>query len=218
MVLAAAGAGTLYFQGYLQDHLTRNSCRTADLLLAGDDAAQTASTLICTYLCPCDFSPDVAARLALYDRKLIKGSADGIEDCIPCEGLGSRTMSSQEKDEINAFLAKYDLNIPTCLSLSTSQFHDRFFSSKQQAQFPLLSWLESAFTCAGLCTAVPLYCFSEVNTQAAELPTEPCFGALLDWVEEKSPIYGGVGLGLGGLLLVVSVFPAMLCCLRIARK
>jgi len=69
-----------------------------------------------------------------------------------------------------------------------------------------------------MCTSVPLYCFSDVENGAKTLPTEPCFGAFLDWVEEKSPIYGGVGLGLDGWLLVFSVFSALLCCLRVMRK
>lgn len=218
LVRAAAGAGTLYFQAYLQDHLTRNSCSTTELLQAGDDAEQTASTLLCTYLCPCDYTADVQKLISPYGYKLIKGSAASIRDCIPCEGLDDRLLSPDKKNEINAFLSQYDLNLSVCLSLSTSQFLDLFFTNKQQQVFPLLSWLQDSFSCAGLCTSVPIYCFSDVNNGASTLPTEPCFGAFLDWVDEKSPIYGGVGLGLGGLLLVFSVFSTLLCCLRVIRK
>jgi len=73
--------------GYLQDQLTRDSCRTGELLQAGDDAEQIASTLLCTYLCPCDFPPELQTKLGPYGRNLIKGSAASIEDCQPCEGL-----------------------------------------------------------------------------------------------------------------------------------
>lgn len=215
-MLAAAGAGTFYFQGYLDDHLTRNSCRTVDLLEQGDDAMQTGAEFMCSYFCPCDFDPQLQTLVAPYGRQLIKGSASEMENCIPCEGLADLTPAQTNK--INSYLAQYGHNLMTCRSMSNDDFLDLMFSGRAQQLFPLLSWLEKRFDCAGLCTATWVYSFSDVNNAVPQLPTKPCFGDLVDWVDEKGPIFGGIGVAFGGFLLIVSVFSFALCCLQILHK
>ena len=216
LMLAAAGAGALYFQRYLDDNLTRNECLKAELFEQGDEAMQTGAALMCTYLCPCDFDSQLQALVAPFGRKLIKGSASQIEECKPCEGLTN--LSPDETNAINVYLASYGLNLATCKSLTNSQFVDLMFSKRAQQVFPLLSWLEGVFNCAGLCTSTWMYSFSDVNNAVPALPTKPCYKEFVDWIDHESPIFGGIGLAFGGFLLVITGFAASLCCLQILHK
>ena len=212
MCLMAAGAGALYFQGYLNDHLTRNSCRSVELLQEGDDATQTASSLMCSYLCPCNFDPELQILYAPYGRTLIKGSATEIEQCIPCEGLTN--LNPADVLVVNAYLLPYGLNLETCRSMSNDSFKSKFFTNRGQMVFPLLSWLEDTMTCSGMCTGTYIYTFSNVNNGNPNLPAEPCYAPFNDWVDKKFPVFGGLGVAFGALAMVVALLACLQCFIK----
>ena len=211
LILMASGAGALYFQGYMNDHLTRNSCYTADIFQESEDASQLGSSLICTYLCPCDFDDTLQALYLPYNRTFVKGSASGIQDCIPCEGLSAASLNIAQTTAVNAFLAPYGLNLETCLAMSHGDFMDRFFTSNGRLARPFLTWMEATMTCSGMCTASFIYSFSDVNNGDPSMPTRPCYAPLNDWVDDKFPVFGGLGVSFGAVLMVIAMLTVCLC-------
>ena len=212
MILMASGAGALYFQGYLNDQLTRNSCDTVEVFQEAENASQLGSSLICTYLCPCSFDASLQALYVPYNRAFFAGSASGIQDCIPCEGLSATSLTRPELQSVNDFLSPYGLNLETCLALSHDDFMDRFFTRKGRLARPLLTWMEATMDCSGMCTASYIYSFSDVNNGDPDLPTKPCYMKLNDWVDDKLPVFGGLGVSFGAVLMLVAVLTVLFCC------
>jgi hypothetical protein len=212
MILMASGAGALYFQGYMNDHLTRNSCNTVDIFQESESAYQNASSLICTYLCPCDYSTNLQAIYTPYNRTFVKGSASGIQDCIPCEGLSPTGMTISETLTINSFLGQYGLNMATCLAMTHDDFMDYFFTNTARLSRPFMTWMEATMTCSGMCTASFIYSYSDVNNADPDMPTRPCYYPLNDWVDDKFPVFGGLGVSFGAVLMLIAVLAVALCC------
>jgi len=211
MILMASGAGALYFQGYMNDQLTRNSCNTVDIFQEAETASQFGSSVICTYLCPCSFDASLQALYVPYNRTFISGSASGIQDCIPCEGMSSISLTQPQLQTVNDFLSPYGLNLETCLALSHSDFMDRFFTKKGKLARPFLTWMEATMDCAGMCSASYIYSFTDVNNGDPDLPTRPCYSKFNDWVDDKFPVFGGLGVSFGAVLMLAAVLTLGLC-------
>ena len=210
IILLGAGAATLYFQGYIEDKLTVSECLNVSLFKKGDEAIKEGAVYMCDFLCPCDYE---AALLAIYTpmgKRMIKGSALNIEDCQPCENYAA--YSATDKALVNLALAASGMTLAECQSYSSSDFVDQYFSSDQRMLFPLLEWIEESFDCSGLCTATGMYVFSDVNNAVTDFPSEACVEPLHDWVGEKFPIFGGVGVAVGSFMLILAVVTCCLCC------
>jgi len=212
MILMASGAGALYFQGYMNDHLTRSACDTVDIFQAAQNASQIGSSMICTYLCPCSFDASLQTLYAPYNFTFFPGSAHGIQDCIPCEGLSPVGLTGPQLQSVNNFLAPYGLNLQTCLALSHDDFMNKFFTSTSRYAAPMLTWMEGTMACSGMCTATFIYSFSDVKNGEPDFPTRPCYSKLNDFVDDKFPVFGGLGVSFGAILMVVAMMTVAFCC------
>lgn len=210
VILLAAGAVTLYYQGYVEDKLTVSECLNVTLLAKADEAIKEGSTYLCDFLCPCNYEPGLLLLYSPTGRRMIKGSALNIEECQPCENYATYTPT--DKATVDIALTATGMTLAECMSYSSSDFVDQYFSSDQRMLFPLLAWVEETFDCSGLCTPADMYVFSDVNNALDNLPTEPCVEPLHDWVGEKFPIFGGVGVAIGSFMLLLAVITCCLCC------
>ena len=210
VILLAAGIVTLYFQSFVQEKLTKDECLNVTLLAKADEAIKEGSVYMCDFLCPCNYEVGLLALYTPTGRRMIKGSALNIEDCQPCENYAAYTAA--DKITVSMGLAAAGMTLAECQSYSSSDFVDQYFSSDQRMLFPLLSWVEETFDCSGLCTPAGMYVFSDVNNALEHLPTEACVEPLHDWVGEKFPIFGGVGVAIGAFMLLLAVVTCCLCC------
>ena len=210
IILVAAGAAALYFKGYLEDKLTVQECLNITLLKKGDEAVIEASAYMCNFICPCDYSAQFLAEYTLQGRILVKGSALNIEQCHPCEGYATYTVAQQAA--VTVVLTAAGMTLAQCQSYDSNTFLDQYFTSDQRMLFPLLTWVEETFHCAGLCTATSMYMFSDINNAVPTIPNEACVQPLHDWVGEKFPIFGGIGVGFGGFMLIIAIATCCLCC------
>ena len=216
IILLGAGAAALYFQGFVEDKLTVSECLNVTLLTKADEAIKEAGVYMCDFMCPCNYDPGLLLLYSPTGRRMIKGSALNIENCQPCENYAAYTPT--DKALVDFALSAAGMSLAECQGYSASDFVDQNFSSDQRMLFPLLAWVEETFDCSGLCTASNMYVFSDVNNALESLPTEACVLPLHDWVSEKFPIFGGVGIAIGAFMLILAVVTCCLCCHPNRRK
>mmetsp|Transcript_14808 Transcript_14808/g.21558 ORF Transcript_14808/g.21558 Transcript_14808/m.21558 type:complete len:115 (-) Transcript_14808:29-373(-) len=68
----------------------------------------------------------------------------------------------------------------------SNRFTQSYFGKDQQQYFKFLEWMETEFSCAGLCTKVESYTFSDVNNGD---PEGSCREKLKNWIEETLMTY-----------------------------
>lgn len=215
LACAVLGAGCflLYLKSPIQDALSSTAkCQSESILQDSEAAVQRANDYICTVLCPCKSTPALQALItgSGSTRLLMTGSATSILTCQPCEGL-QQSLTPQQLPVVQAYLATDNLTLASCQSMSSDDFLDRYFTSDQRRTFPLLEWSEDRYDCAGICTAAPLYLFSDINRGT---PTRACRKLLSDWLGDQLPLYGGLTTAIGGFLFLVAVLTVSLCCMR----
>ena len=215
LALAVIGAGVfaLYLKGPVEDSLSSESrCLGESAFSDSQDAVVTANNLICTIMCPCKSTPALQASITATGstKLLVQGSATAITKCSPCENL-QQTLTIQQVPVVEKYLASLNLTMEKCQMQTSSDFEKRFFTNSELNTFPLLEWAEENFDCAGVCTAAPMYLFSDINRGT---PTKSCRESLRNWIRDNLPIYGGITLGIGGWLLLAVCLALGLCCVR----
>lgn len=86
---------------------------------------------------------------------------------------------------------------------------DNYFDDNERKYLDLLTWIEEEFSCAGLCTQLPFYLFSDINDG---VPDGNCYEELKDWIDENFLSYGVVCLVAGIILILETIFACCLCC------
>mmetsp|Transcript_30052 Transcript_30052/g.5432 ORF Transcript_30052/g.5432 Transcript_30052/m.5432 type:complete len:109 (+) Transcript_30052:638-964(+) len=102
-----------------------------------------------------------------------------------------------------------DLTECSTNSISSDDVIDRYFSSSERKYLDLLTWVEEEFSCAGLCTPIPYYLFSDINEGE---PDGSCYTELKDWIDENFLTYGAVCIVAAIILLLEPIFACCLCC------
>lgn len=219
LALAVIGAGSfaLYVKGPVQNSLSSESqCLDENAFSASEDAVSTANKLMCSILCPCDYDASLqhAVTTSGSSKVLVKGSATAITNCQPCEDLQT-TLTAQQLPVVEGSLAGMGLTLAQCQAMTAEDLEDRFFSSDERDTFPLLKWAERNFECAGVCTAAPMYLFSDIRKG---IPDRACRRSLSDWLQTSLPVYAGITLAIGGWLLLAIGLALALCCVRRVAK
>lgn len=196
-ILIVFGSILLYGRTMVDDVLLdEDDCRDSDMFEDADLAVIKASELICTEACPCDMDSDLRQTyIDDYNRRIVVGSALDIRECEPC------SLDGVLPDEI----VESDL----CQTATSEQFIDQYFTSDEQDYFDLAEWVEDSFDCAGICTEVNFFVFSDINDGP---PTENCMDSLRDWALEVMLTYGALSVSLGVWMYVNVIFSYCLCC------
>lgn len=151
LVLLGFGAALLYGRTMVDDVLeTEDDCRDSEYFEDADKAVITAASLMCTPVCPCDMSNDLRAKYRQeYNRETIKGNGEAITNCEPC------STSDILPDEI--------VDSDVCGEVTSENFIDTYFTDDEQKYFDIAEWAEEKWDCAGICTPVIFYVFSDVD-------------------------------------------------------
>jgi len=202
-VLLVFGAGMLYGRTKVDDILQdEEDCRDSEMFEDADKAIITSAALICTNVCPCDMDEELKDRYFVeYNRVILDGNAEAITNCEPCSTLDALPEEVLESEE--------------CQTLTSENFIDTYFSEDEQDAFEIAEWVEDEFDCAGICTPVNFYVFSDVNRG---IPTDSCMEEVRDWAKEVLEIYGSLSVALGAWLWVNCVMTYCLCCHPDRRK
>ena len=145
---------------------TEESCSDSYLFNDANDVYIDANKVFCSHSCPCSAQPE---KSGYSSGEFVEGSARNIFECNPCESLDAFMVDlcMQGKTESNRFTQSY-------------------FGKDQQQYFKFLEWMETEFSCAGLCTKVESYTFSDVNNGD---PEGSCREKLKNWIEETLMTY-----------------------------
>jgi hypothetical protein len=196
-VLIVFGSILLYGRTKVDDVLLdEDDCRDSDLFEDADLAVVKASQLICTEVCPCDIDSDLRQTyIEDFNRRTVVGSALEIRECEPCSIDGVLPDEIVESDQ--------------CQTITSEEFIEHYFSSDEQDYFDLAEWVENKFDCAGICTGVNFYVFSDINDGP---PTESCMDSLRDWAIEVMLTYGALSVSLGVWMYVNVILSYCICC------
>jgi hypothetical protein len=196
-ILIAFGSILLYGRTMVDEVLLEeDGCRDSDLFDIADFAVVKASQLICTEICPCDIDSDLRKTyLEEYDRRTVLGSALEIRQCELCSYENVLPDEILESDE--------------CQIFTSQTWIELYFSDDEQDYFDLAEWVENSFECAGICTGVNFYVFSDINNGP---PTESCMDSLRSWAFEVMLTYGALSVSLGVWMYVNVIFSYCICC------
>lgn len=187
---------------YLKDSST---CRLH--FQAADDTALLASQVFCGLYCPCNLDSATVAKLNITD--FYKGSAVNTINCNPCESIQTYDTGTQIELEIwiQSTLG-YVVNATNC-AITTTEYEDAYYGTYYEKYIPLMTWLETQFSCSGLCTSQKIYYFSDVTSG---LPSNLCYTSVKNWAESNFMQYGIVSIVLGFYELVILYLAFSLCC------
>jgi hypothetical protein len=131
----------------------KDDCRDNDFYEEADDEIIAGSKIFCTPLCPCDLKPTTELD-TMPPGGFYQGSAKKVPECPCTEGM----MTSVPMFD---FPPGMPLRPEDCKRIRKI-FIDEFLNGKDK-YFDLLEWMEEEFDCAGLCTEIDYYLFSDIN-------------------------------------------------------